>query len=129
MVVMTAIQGTLAVPRQEGRLPTGYNRGRCLYVVDGKQRIAGPCFYKIDKDGSFGIDGPRQVYGGVDTVDKGASALTYSRDWWADVHREDGGWSGYGNEAIADVHGASPWRLRKQGPCYLGEGVKICLWR
>ena len=112
-----------------GRLPSGYHRGRCLYVVDGKKLIAGRCFYKTHKGGAFHIDGPRQVFGGVDTIDRGASAATYSRDWWADVFPEDGGWSGYGNESVGDVHGAEIWSLRREGACFLGENVKVCLWR
>ena len=111
------------------RLPAGYHQGRCLYVVDGKRRIAGRCFYKLYKDGSFYIDGPRQKYGGVDTVDRGASALTYSRDWWVDVFPDEGGWSGYGNEGIADVHGGRTWSLHREGACFVGENVKIGLWR
>lgn len=113
-------------PRQ---LPSGYHQGRCLYVVDGKQRIIGRCFYKIYKGGAFHVDGPGQVFGGVDTVDRGASARTYSRDWWADVFPQDGGWSGYGNEGIRDVHGGSPWSLHREGACFLSVNVKICLWR
>jgi len=111
------------------QLPTGYHQGRCLYMVDGKQRIAGRCFYKIDKSGALQIDGPRQAFGGVDTVDKGASALTYSRDWWVDIFPEHGGWSGYGNEGVGDVHGGRPWALHRKGACFSGENVKVCLWR
>lgn len=129
VIVLLATPASSVGAKGPRRLPAGYHQGRCLYVVDGKQRIAGRCFYKIDKGGAFDIDGPRQVFGGVDTVDRGASALTYSRDWWADVFPDEGGWSGYGNENIKDVHGGRTWSLRRRGACFLGEGVKICLWR
>jgi hypothetical protein len=111
------------------RLPPGYHQGRCLYIVGGKHRIAGRCLYKIHKGGAFHIDGPRQAFGGVDTVDRGSSALTYSRDWWADVFPDEGGWSGYGNESVKNVHGGRTWSLRREGACFVGEAVKICLWR
>jgi hypothetical protein len=118
-----------AEAKRPHRLPAGYHHGRCLYVVDGKRRIAGRCFYKINKGGAFHIDGPRQAFGGVDTVDRGSSALTYSRDWWADVFPDEGSWSGYGNESIGAVHGGRPWSLQRKGACFVGENVKICLWR
>ena len=112
------------------RLPPGYHQGRCLYVVDGKQRIAGRCFYQISKGGGFHIDGPRQMYDGIDYPKAQDGAHMMSRDWWADVFPEDGGWSGYGNESIADVHGGlPPWTLHRQGACFIGDGAKICLWR
>ncbi|KQN21263.1 hypothetical protein ASE86_14970 [Sphingomonas sp. Leaf33] len=126
---LVAAGGDGAAARGAAKLPAGYRQGRCLYVVDGVTRIAGQCFYRIARDGSIDIDGPRQVYGGRDTVDRGASALTYSRAWWAQVTPDDGGWSGYGNERIPDVHGGRPWTLRRRGACFLGDGVTLCVWR
>lgn len=111
------------------RLPAGYHQGRCLYVVDGKKRIVGKCFYQISKGGGFHIDGPRQVYDGIDYPKADITADEISRDYWANVSPDDGGWSGYGNSDIAAVHGDRPWTLRRQGACFVGEAVKICLWR
>lgn len=122
----------LATPAQAERkrpLPAGYHTGRCLLVVDGKQRIAGKCFYQISKGGGFHIDGPRQVYDGIDYPKAEAMADKVSKDYWADVFPDDGGWSGYGNSDIAAVHGDRPWALHRQGACYVGDGAKICLWR
>jgi len=128
MIALVAPLSGESAAARPGHLPPGFHEGRCLYVVDGERRITGRCHYKINKSGGFSIDGPRQVYGGKDTVDRGASALTYSRDWWAEVFREDGGWVGYGNERIADVHGGTMWTLHRQGACFRGDRVKICLW-
>jgi len=111
------------------RLPEGYRVGRCLYVDRAHQRIAGRCFYKLAKDGAFHIDGPRQVYDGIDYPRSLGMADRYSRDWWADVFPLNDGWAGYGNESIADVHGGRLWSLRRKGDCFIGEGVKVCLWR
>jgi hypothetical protein len=69
------------------------------------------------------------VYDGIDYPKAEDMAHTMSKDWWADVFPDDGGWSGYGNESIPDVHGGRPWTLRRQGACYVGDGAKICLWR
>lgn len=130
LIFLVFAQATTEVAvAKPGRLPPGVHVGRCLYVVAGEQRISGRCYYKINKGGDFSIDGPRQVYGGKDTVDRGASAFTYSRDWWAEVFWDDGGWVGYGNESVADVHGGAPWQLRRHGACFLGKQVKICLWQ
>ena len=110
-------------------LPAGYKTGRCLLVVERGQRIAGKCFYKISKGGGFHIDGPRQVYDGIDYPKAQSMADQVSKDYWADVFQEDGGWSGYGNSDIAAVHGDRPWTLHRQGACFVGDGAKICLWR
>ena len=98
-------------------------------VEDGKKRIAGKCFYKISKGGGFHIDGPRQVYDGIDYPKAHGMADQMSKDYWADVFPEDDGWSGYGNSDIAAVHGDRPWTLRRQGACFVGDRAKICLWR
>jgi hypothetical protein len=133
MLPLLALLSSPAGAERSRRLPAGYHQGRCLYVVDGKQRIAGRCYYTISKGGGFHIDGPRQVYGGVDTVDRGSDARTYSRDWWADVFKDDdGSWTGYGNEeSIGSVHGEGPMfgPMRREGACFVGERAKVCLWR
>lgn len=129
MFLLPAILSSPVGAEQYRRLPAGFHQGRCLYVVDDKQRIAGKCFYSISKGGGFHIDGPRQVSDGIDYPKAKGMADMESRDWWADVFPDDGGWSGYGNEAIADVHGGRLWTLHRQGACFMGEGVKVCLWR
>jgi len=131
MLPLLAVLSNPAEAAPFRKLPSGYHEGRCLYVDHGKQRIAGKCFYQIHEDGSFELDGPRQVFGGDDTVDRGSDAHTYSRDWWADVFPENGGWSGYGNGdgLIGDVHGGFPWTLHRHGACFVGDDVKVCLWR
>lgn len=128
-VAVFASSAAATASAEPSHLPRGFHEGRCLYVVNGKRRIDGPCYYKINKGGGFSIDGPRQTYGGKDTVDRGASALTYSRDWWAEVYWQDGAWLAYGNERIPDVHGGVLWALRRHGACFLGERVEICLWK
>ena len=109
------------------RAPVGSHEGRCLYVVDGKQRIAGRCFYQVYKGGEFHIDGPRQVFGGA----RGLAGGT-SKDWWANVFKDDDGtWTGYGNAVIDSVRGEGPnfGPMRREDACFVGERVKVCLWR
>lgn len=121
------------------RLPSGWRIGRCLLEVDGTRRIDGPCAYKRDKDGGFAIEGPRQVYDGIDYPSAHFSpVLMISTDWWAEVLRDDdGSWTGYGNEDIGAVNGSgSRWGpLRHEGDCFTNappaeenQTVRVCLW-
>ena len=48
------------------RLPSDFNWGHCLLVVAGETRISGLCAYRMEKDGGFSIEGPRQIYEGID---------------------------------------------------------------
>jgi hypothetical protein len=135
------------------RLPKGYKIGRCLLVVDGRTRISGPCAYYIEKGGNFHIDGPRQVYGGIDYPTPEIGAMEMSTDYWANVFKggvmEDGQyksgkgpWTGYANEDVRYTKGdGSAWyELVKTGACYSNETrrqssdtyqqmVKVCLWK
>jgi len=36
--------------------------GRCPLIVNGKTRISGKCAYKIEQNGEFYIEGPRQIH-------------------------------------------------------------------
>ena len=115
------------------RLPRGYKIGRCLLIVDGKTRIAGTCAYRITKGGEISIEGPRQIYDGIDYPDaNGSLALLMSTDFWASIFRDDdGSWNGYGNDDISGVNGAGPkfGSLRHDGACFLNERVRACLWK
>lgn len=123
------------------RLPKGYKIGRCLLEVEGKTRISGPCAYIIHAGGSFLIEGPRQVFDGIDYPESQGMADMISTDWWADVFKSDGGWTGYSNEQIGSVHGQeSRWgALMRNGACYSNTGVekspdvqqhvRVCLWK
>jgi hypothetical protein len=111
------------------RLPAGVKWGRCLLVVDGKTRISGRCSYKIAKGGDFHIDGPHQVFEGIDYPASEIMAGKISRDYWAEVFRDRDRWSGDGNSNIGAVHGDPDWGvLRKKGACYVGHSVRVCLW-
>jgi hypothetical protein len=134
------------------RLPKGFKIGRCLLVVDGQTRISGPCAYKIEKDGSFHITGPRQVFLDIDYPEaKGTMGI--STDYWANVYKDGvmedgeyksgkGPWTGYGNEDVRYMNGqGSAWyELVKDGACYSNETkrqppdtyqqlVTVCLWK
>ena len=113
------------------RLPAGYQWGRCLLVVGGETRISGKCAYQIFKGGGFHIDGPRQIYDGIDYPVAKYGYQQQSRDYWADVSKEDdGSWSGYGNSDIRAVHGDPPWEnLHREGACYVNSDVRVCLWQ
>ena len=114
------------------RLPAGHKIGRCLFVVRGQSRISGTCAYQIGKGGGFLINGPRQVYDGIDYPRADGMAAMVSTDYWASVfHDDDGTWTGYGNEDIRSVHGEGPnfGPLRREGACLVSKDVRVCLWK
>lgn len=113
------------------RLPSGYKWGRCLLVVHGETRISGKCSYQIEQGGDFNIQGPKQVFAGIDYPDTHSGAGEMSKDYWAVVYKDGDSWAGYANADIRDTHGeAGDWgELRREGACYVGKDVKVCLWR
>lgn len=111
------------------RLPSDYKWGRCLLVVEGQTRISGRCSYQIEKGGDFNIQGPKQVFAGIDYPDTHSGAGEMSKDYWAVVYKDGDSWAGYSNADIAATHGDERWEdLRREGACYVGKDVKICLW-
>jgi hypothetical protein len=112
-------------------LPSGYKWGRCLLVVNGQIRISGKCSYQIEKGGDFNIQGPRQVFAGIDYPDTHSGAGEMSEDYWAVVYKDGDVWDGYGNSDIRATHGEpGDWgELRRVGACYIGKDVRVCLWR
>ena len=122
----------LSATPPDRRIPADYKWGRCLLVVQGQTRIKGKCTYRIEKGGDFQVNGPRQVYEGIDFPRGLIMAGHRSEDYWANVFKdEDGVWTGYGNETIGAVHAGGPnYRpLRRQGACWIGKIARICLWR
>jgi hypothetical protein len=122
------------------RLPTGMHIGRCLLDVKGKRLISGKCAYSIDKDGSFGINGPRQIYSGIDYPECFQGAQTFTTDYflyvdWVDQKElDDGspgpGWEAHWNGEIGSNHAdvfLGP--VKRHGACYSNSETKICLWR
>jgi hypothetical protein len=119
------------------RLPPGYKIGRCLFVVRGKRIIDGKCAYAIGKGGEFQIEGPRQIYAGIDYPECFEGAATFSTDYAVQVSHPllDGlstgsGWVADWNEIKAANH--LEWSLgpvRRRGPCYSNRQTKICLWK
>jgi hypothetical protein len=130
-LILTGAPACDAAASHPHRLPKDFKWGRCLLVVDGKTRISGRCAYSISAGGDFIINGPRQVYSGIDYPVAHIYAEEMSRDYWARVFKEqDGTWTGYGNDDIRATHGARPYEtLRRQGACYVNEAVRVCLWR
>lgn len=112
------------------RLQDGYRIGRCLLVVDGQTRIAGRCYYSMERDGSFHIDGPHQVFEGIDYPVAQGTVDTLSTDYWANVFRDGNSWRGYANNNVGSVHGeGSDWgELHRNGACLSNARAKICLW-
>jgi hypothetical protein len=111
-------------------LPSDYKWGRCLLVVSGQTRISGKCSYQIEAGGDFNIQGPRQVFAGIDYPDTHSGAGEMSRDYWADVYKDGDVWAGYSNSEIDETHGDERWEaLRREGACYVGKDVRVCLWR
>jgi hypothetical protein len=129
-LVLLAIAAPSAVAKTH-RLPAGYHWGRCLLIVRGQTRISGSCGYQINKGGAFQVNGPHQIYEGIDFPVAEYGYQQQSNDYWADVWQEsDGTWMGYGNSDIRGTHGDYPWeKLRREGACYVNSDVRICLWR
>ena len=130
------------------RMVEGYETGRCLLEVDDVIRISGPCYYREEPNGSLYIAGPRQVFEGVDYTLPHSKTVSISTDWWANVYRSDGAWTGYGNEEIEWTNGqGSRWgELEREGSCFsnlrvrknyevgdfhpdYAQKVKLCLWK
>ncbi len=120
-----------ALAQPNHRLPSGYKWGRCLLVVHGQTRISGRCSYQIETGGDFNIQGPHQVFAGIDFPDTHSGAGDESSDYWAVVNRDGDAWDGYGNADIHDTHGdAGEWgELSREGACYTGKDVRVCIWR
>ena len=112
-------------------MPDGYKIGRCLLIVKGQTRISGKCAYSITKGGELSIEGPRQIYDGIDYPKAEGMAAMLSTDYWAEVFKDEGGWTGYGNNIVSSVHGADfeQWKLRRLGACFVGPQVRVCVWR
>jgi hypothetical protein len=119
----------------KARLPRGYKIGRCLFVFDGKTLISDKCAYQVSKGGGFLIEGPRQIYDGIDYPDAhGSIAAMVSTDYWARIFKDDddGAWTGYGNEwDIRGVNGqlSDYGALRRKGACWVNDRVRVCLWK
>jgi len=125
----------------------GYQIGRCFLAVDDVIRIDGACYFRNEEDGSFHIAGPRQVFRGVDFPPN--RTWEVSTDWWANVFKVDGEWTGYGNsEGVEQTNGqGSRWGvLEQEDACFSNERtrrdyktgdyhedyqdkVRVCLWR
>jgi len=119
------------------RVPKGLKIGRCLFEVKGKRLIDGKCAYAIRKDGEFEIQGPRQVYPGLDYPDCYVGSFSISTDHFIQVDHEllDGGatgpgWWAHWNEDKRATH--AHWFLgsvAKRGACFINSETKICLWK
>jgi WD40 repeat protein len=119
-----------SILRRPNGLPEDEKWARCLLVVDGKTRISGKCAYSVSEDGGFGIQGARQVYGGVDYPISSCGCGQRSNDYWAVIFKDRRGWSGYGNSDIHYTHGDQQYEvLRKKGPCFVSSHAKVCLWK
>jgi hypothetical protein len=127
-ILMTLVGSAAA--KTPHRLPATYHWGRCLLVVDDKTLISGKCAYQISKGGGFQINGPRQVYEGIDYPVSQIMAGKISTDYWAEVDKDGGTWTGYGNQFIGSVHGDRDFGvLRRKGACLVSSNARICLWR
>jgi len=126
------------------RLPKGYRIGRCLFEVDGRTLISGPCSYSIagrskvaPRPGDFEINGPRQVYAGVDYPRPEVYSAQISTDYFVQVDHEllDGGsigpgWEAHWNEDKAATHAQGELGpVKRKGACYSNARTRICLWK
>jgi hypothetical protein len=119
--------------------------GRCLFEVNGRRLISGACAYSISKNGSFEIDGPRQIYSGIDYPDCYMGASTFTTDYFVQVdwanEKELGdgspgpGWEAFWNGQIGSNHADNYiGPVRRDGACFSSvrswaPKTKICLWK
>lgn len=128
----------------QARLLKGYKIGRCLFEVDGRTLISGPCSYSITgrshdtpRPGNFEINGPRQVYAGVDYPRPEVYSAQISTDYFVQVDHallDDGsvgaGWEAHWNENKSATHAQSQLGpVTRKGACYSNARTRICLWK
>jgi hypothetical protein len=128
------------------RLPSGYHIGRCLFELQGKRLIAGKCAYTIEKGGSFEIEGPRQIYSGIDYPEcfaGGANSFTTDHyatvEWSHEKKLDDGspgpGWQARWEGALGSDHlEGFLGPVVRHGACFSSARswepeTKICLWK
>ena len=119
------------------RLPPGYAMRRCLFVEDGETVIDGACAYyaEAERAGFVQVEGPRQIYKGIDYPD-GAFPQGLSTDYVAQVEHEyleDGsrgsGWQIFWN-GQPDASHVQAWlgTVDFDGECYTNARTKLCIW-
>ena len=140
------IEHLLAHPPRlsKARLPEGYRIGRCLFQVDGRTLISGPCSYTIaahadvaTRPGDFEINGPRQVFPDVDYPRPEVYAAQISTDYVVQVDHEltdhgsfGPGWEAHWNEDKAATHAQGQLGpVKRKGACYSNARTRICLWK
>jgi hypothetical protein len=120
------------------RLPQGMHIGRCLFEMNGKRLISGACAYRKTKT-DLEIDGPHQIYSGIDYPDCFVGAQAFSTDyfvnvsWSADERLDDGargpGWQASWNETPAGNYAqAALGTVVHRGHCYSNARTRICMW-
>jgi hypothetical protein len=120
----------IAVVKATHRLPAGYAWGKCVLKVDGKTYISGRCAYSMQRGGSLEINGPHQVYAGIDYPETDMGALAQSRDYFAYVDVEGRSGDGFWNADRLATHAqAHLGTLERRGACWINERAEICLWR
>lgn len=98
---------TMAVTAAEAR------PAKCLLEVGGIAYIDGPCDFDPDRrgDGSFKIMASDGMYFAYLNVEGAGVAV------------------GYWNEEPGANHAHTPLgKLTRDGACWIGEGVKLCVW-
>lgn len=116
--------------RRPNGLPEGVEWGRCLLVVHGKTLISGKCAYSVEEGGGLSIEGPRQIYPGIDYPISDCGCGQRSNDYWASIFKDERGWAGYGNSDIHYTHGDQDYEvLQKKGACFVNADVQVCLWK
>ena len=117
------------------RLPEGYNIGRCLLEIKNEKYISGPCSYGPYGDG-YEINGPRQVYEGIDFPEPEVYVESISTDHFAIVlpiqNRWYGTWNGYihathAQISVGSLKGDGGLMIRR-GACWKNDTAKICIW-
>jgi len=121
--------GALAAPRQH-RLPPDYKWGQCLLEVEGKRYISGRCAYQVSHGGSFEIQGPKQIYSGIDYPEPAVFTGERSTDYFAQVDVDPDGAEAFWNADVRATHAqAHLGPVTRRGACWVNAHARICLWK
>ena len=127
---MVLVSAGEAVAEKRRDLPQGYHCGRCLLQVEGRTHISGACAYSIGSGGSFEIQGPHQIYSGIDYPETEAAFQDRSADYFAQVNIEGDSAEGFWNAGVTATHAHGRLgTLKRRGACWVNASAKICVWR
>lgn len=130
LTALVAVPFAAADAQRTYRKIPGYKWGRCLLEVNGKAYISGACTYQTYSGGGFMINGPRQIFPGVDYPRPRYQTGQRSADYFAQVNIEGRTGEAYWNEQRRATHAHSNLgTVRRDGACWVNARTRICVWK